>query len=113
MLRIDTERMLVVRQSLQELRYAPIAGSALNTVFQEVESVAANAVRAALGWNTLGTNFMIERFVESILGGSPPPVTEDEGREAVRITEMVVARYKEKYGSRSVQNESSDHLTYV
>jgi predicted dehydrogenase len=99
MLRIDTERMLVVRQSLQELRYAPIAGSALNTVFQEAGSVAANAVRAALGRNTLGTNLVIERFVESLIGGSPPPVTEDEGREAVRIMEMVVARYNEKYGN--------------
>jgi predicted dehydrogenase len=107
MLRIDTERMLVVRQSLKELSYLPIAGSALDTVFQEVGSVAANAVRAALGRNTLGTNLVIERFVESLIDGSPSPVTPEEGREAVRIMEMVVARYREKYGDRlGSQNES-------
>jgi predicted dehydrogenase len=104
MLRIDTERMLVVRQRLQELRYMPIAGSALNTAFQEVGSVAANAVRAALGRNTLGTNFVIERFVESLVEGSPPPVSAEEGREAVRIMEMVVTRYNEKYGHDAIQS---------
>ncbi len=100
MLRIDTERMLVVRQSLHKLRYLPIAGSALSTAFQEIGSVAANAARAALGRTTLGTNVVIQRFVESLVSGSPPPVTADEGREAVRIMEMVVARYDEKYGAR-------------
>jgi predicted dehydrogenase len=103
MLRIDTERMLVIRQSLKELRYMPIAGSALNTVFQEVGSVASNALKAALSRNQIGTNVVIERFVRSLLNGSPPPVTAEEGREAVRIMEMVVGRYYEKYGN--VMNE--------
>jgi len=107
MLRIDTERMIVTRQNLKELRYVPIARSAVNTVFQEVGSVAANVVRAGLGRSTIGTNLVIERFVESLIDGSPPPVSAEEGREAVRIMEMVVARYNEKYGERlRPQNES-------
>jgi predicted dehydrogenase len=97
MLRIDTERMLVIRQNLKALRYGPVAGSALNTVFQEVGGVASNALKAALRRNQLGTNVVIERFVGSLLNGSQPPVTAEEGREAVTIMEMVVARYREKY----------------
>ncbi len=97
MLRVDTERMLVIRQNLKELRYMPIAGSALNTVFQEVGGIASNALKAALSRNQLGTDVVIQRFVGSLLNGSQPPVTAEEGREAVRIMEMVVARYREKY----------------
>jgi hypothetical protein len=37
--------------------------------------------------------------VDSIINGSQPPVTAEEGREAVRIMEMVVAKYNEKYGN--------------
>ncbi len=97
----------MTRQSLKELRYVPIARSAVNTVFQEVGSVAANVVRAGLGRNTIGTNLVIERFVDSLIEGSPPPVSAEEGREAVRIMEMVVARYHEKYGDYlGSQNES-------
>ena len=97
MLRIDTERMLVISQNLKELRYMPIASSALNTVFHEVGGVASNALKAVLSRNQIGTNLVIERFVGSLLNGSQPPVTAEEGREAVRIMEMVVARYHEKY----------------
>jgi predicted dehydrogenase len=99
MLRIDTERMSVIRQNLKNLRYLPIATSSLRTAFQEAGSVASNAIKAALGRNTIGTNLVIQRFVESIRNGSQPPVTAEEGREAVRIMEMVVAKYNEKYGN--------------
>jgi len=97
MLRIDTERMLVIRQNLKELHYLPIATSALSTAFQEIGSIASNAIKAATGRNKIGTNLVIERFVHSLLNGSQPPVTAEDGREAVRIMEMVVARYHEKY----------------
>jgi len=99
MLRIDTERMSVIRQNLKNLSYLPIATSSLSTAFREAGGVASNAVKAALGRNTIGTNLVIQRFVDSIINGSQPPVTAEEGREAVRIMEMVVAKYNEKYGN--------------
>ena len=102
LLRIDTERMLIVKQSLKELHYVPIASSTLDTVFQEAGSIAANTVKAMFGRNAIGTNSVIQQFVTSLVDGAQPPVTEAEGREAVRIMEMVVARYREKYGERTV-----------
>jgi hypothetical protein len=72
-------------------------GNILNTATKTSAKFASNAIKAALGRNQIGTNVVIERFVGSLLNGSQPPVTAEEGREAVRIMEMVVARYHEKY----------------
>jgi hypothetical protein len=73
-------------------------GTILNTATKTSAKFASNAIKAALRRNTIGTNLVIQRFVESITNGSEPPVTAEEGREAVRIVEMVIAKYTEKYG---------------
>jgi hypothetical protein len=47
------------------------------------------------------TNGLVkERFAESLIGASSPPVSAEEGREAVRIREMVVAHFRERDGYR-------------
>ena len=99
MLRIDTERMLVIRQNLKDLRYMSIAGSSLSTALQSARGFASNVFKVAIGKEKIGTKVVIEQFVQSITNGSRPPVTAEEGRETVRIVEMIVARYKEKYAT--------------
>ena len=37
---------------------------------------------------------------QSILLDTQPPVTGEEGREVVKVMEMIVKKLKEKYGSR-------------
>jgi hypothetical protein len=43
---------------------------------------------------------ILERFVESIRNGSAPPVSAEEGRETVRVLNMIVEKLGEKHGRR-------------
>jgi predicted dehydrogenase len=106
-LHLDLERMLLVRQRLQSLNYTQAGSSSLSLIAQTARGLTANLIRASVGAHKLGTAVVIERFIDSVSNNSAPPVTGEEGREAVRIMEMVVARYNEKYGQdRKTQNES-------
>jgi predicted dehydrogenase len=60
--------------------------------------VATNALKVATGKVRLGQDIVIERFVDSILNNHEPPVTAEEGRETVRVMEMIVDRLHQKYG---------------
>jgi hypothetical protein len=40
----------------------------------------------------LGHDIMIERFVKSIIHDQPVPVTPEEGRETVKIMEIIVKK---------------------
>ena len=99
MLRLDLERMLLIRQRLDSLSYASVGNSSLNVLVQMAKGVVSNTFKGIVGKHKLGTTVVIEKYVESILRGTPPPLTAEEGVEAVRIMEMVVARYNEKYGN--------------
>ena len=39
-----------------------------------------------------GRDILIEKFIESILEDAPPPVLSEEGRETVRVMEMVTEK---------------------
>jgi predicted dehydrogenase len=97
-LHLDLQSMLLIRHQLKELSYTPIARSSLSTISQMVGGIASNVFKAVTGRQKIGTDIVIERFVDSVLNDSPLPVTGEEGRETVRVMEMVVERYREKYG---------------
>ncbi|MFC1977597.1 hypothetical protein ACFLWS_04965 [Chloroflexota bacterium] len=63
-----------------------------------VNGVALNALKVATGSMKLGHDVIVERFIDSILNDSQPPVTGEEGREVVRVMEMIVKKGQEKYG---------------
>jgi predicted dehydrogenase len=98
MLHLDLERMLLIRQRLDSLGYASVGNSSLSVLAQMTKSVVSNAFKGIVGKHKLGTTVVIEQFVDSVMHGTPTPITGKEGAEAVRIMEMVVARYNEKYG---------------
>jgi predicted dehydrogenase len=64
---------------------------------QIIGGVVANAFKLATGRLRLGHDIILERFVDSILRNHQPPVTGEEGRETVRIMEMIVERLHAKY----------------
>jgi predicted dehydrogenase len=97
-LHLDLQSMLFIRHQLKELSYMPIARSSLSTVSQMIGGLASNVFKAVAGRQKIGTDVVIERFVDSVLNDSPLPVTGEEGRETVKVMEMVVKRYREKYG---------------
>jgi predicted dehydrogenase len=65
---------------------------------QIIGGVALNAFSMLAGRTKLGHEVVIEGFVNSILNNSQPPVTGEEGREVIRVMEMIVNKLQEKYG---------------
>jgi len=98
-LHLDLESMLLIRHRLKDLGYISIAQSSLNTISQMAGGVISNAFKVITGRQRIGTEVVIAKFIDSILTDSQPPVTGEEGRDAVKVMEMVVNRYSEKYGN--------------
>lgn len=103
-LHIDLENMLLIKRHLKEEKYIPIAGYSLSNLSQMVGGITSNVFGVITGRQKIGTDIVIERFVDSVLNDSQPPVTAEEGRETVRVMEMVVEKYDGKYGSKNEQD---------
>ncbi len=96
-LRVDLPRMLLLSERVGSLGYASVGRASLSNIAQMVKGLASNSLKAVAGIHKLGTDAVIEQFVDSVLYNYALPVTAEEGREAVRIMEAIVARYNEKY----------------
>jgi len=96
-LHLDLNNMLLIRHRLKELSYLPIAQSSLSTISQMVGGITSNVFKVITGRQKIGTDVVIERFADSVLSDSRSPVTGEEGRETVRVMEMIVERLREKY----------------
>ena len=97
-LHLELQNMLLIRHRLRELGYIPIARSSLSTIAQMTGSIVSNVFKVITGRQKIGTDTVIERFVDSVLNDHQPPVTGEEGREVVRVMEMIVERLYQKYG---------------
>lgn len=93
MLRLDLNGMILTKHSLKELKYGPFVKYYLGNILQ----VGGEMLKNVLGDKKIGTDLVIEEFVYSIINNGKIPVTGEEGREAVRIMEMVVEEYNKKY----------------
>lgn len=100
-LHLDLHSMLLIHQkSKKSLKPLTLASHSLDYACQIGNGVVANALKVLTGQTRFGQDLIITRFVDSILNNTPPPVTGEEGRETVRITEMIV----EKLGNYSRAN---------
>jgi len=97
-LHIDLNQMTLTRHALKELKYVPIAKLSLNIMAQIAGGLTSNVSRAIVGRQKLGTEVVIERFVESILKNSPAPVSGEDGKKAVNLMEKIIEQYSSKYG---------------
>ncbi len=98
-LHLDLSSILLIRCGRRvSSRPIPFARYFLDISSQVVRGIATNAIKLATGKLRLGHDVVIERFINSILDNSQPPVTGEDGRETVRVMEMIVARLHEKYG---------------
>lgn len=101
-LKIDLQSMLLTRYKREYLKPTSVAFSSLSIAGQIVKGVMSNAFKVALRKPKLGHDIMIEKFVNSIINDQPVPVTPEEGRETIRVMEMIVNKLDQKYcGSRS------------
>jgi len=75
-------------------RQRAFAGSLLANLsegFQHIAGAASRVLKVILGRHHGGHYTLIQRFVESILDGTEPPVTGEEGREVMRVYEEITA----------------------
>ncbi len=99
-LHLDLNSMLLIHQGRKDsLRPIDLARYSLGGAFQITKGVAANAFRVGTRNAKLGHDVIIERFIDSILNNCEPPVTGEEGREVIRVMEMIVGRLQEKYST--------------
>lgn len=99
-LHIDLCSLLLVRYGERlSSKPIPLARYFFSISSQVIGGIMANAFRFATGTLGSGHNVIIRRFVDSIINCHEPPVTGEEGREAVRTMEMIVKRLHEKYGT--------------
>ena len=101
-IRIDLQSMLLTRYKREYLKPTSVALSSLSTASQIIRGIVSNAFKVMLHKPRLGHDIMIEKFVKSIINGQPVPVTPEEGRETIRVMEMIVKKLDSK--SNSVSN---------
>ena len=90
LLDLDLQSMHLIKFKRSTLEPTTIATTSLNVAWQIVKGTLSNAIKVALSRPMLGHDIMVEKFVKSILYDLPVPVTPEEGRETVRILEIIV-----------------------
>ena len=110
MLQIDLNSMLLIKHDLNELSYIPIAKQTLGSVGQRLGNTISKTANVISGRQKIGTELVVEKFAESILNGTPLPVTAEDGLEATRLMEMIVKNYYLKYAS-GIKMPNEDSIT--
>src|SRR5258708_40014155 len=75
----------LVRYNRPALTPGGIGWSMISNSVQALWSTAAMAARYATGRLRSTHDILLERFIASITSDGPPPVSAEEGREAVRV----------------------------
>jgi|SRR6516165_6956427 predicted dehydrogenase len=87
---IDLEGMSLVKYRREALSPLQIGMSTLRESGQLLTSLAVNGFRYATGSLRTTHDFIIDGFADSIINGTKSPVPPEEGRESVRIQNMIV-----------------------
>jgi len=101
MIKMDLQSMLLALYKRRDLKPTSLALSSLSVAGQMVRGVVSNAFAVMLGRTMLGHDIMFEKFVNSIINDQPVPVPAEEGRETIRVMEMLVNKLDQKYGARA------------
>lgn len=89
-IKMDLQSMLLIKYRRENLTPMSVALSSLNTAGQMTKGVLTNAFRVMINRPMLGHDIMIEKFVKSIINDQPVPVSPEEGRETIRVMEMII-----------------------
>lgn len=100
-LKLDLQSMLLTHYNLRNTKSIPLALAALKPARQVVGGVVSNAVKVLLTRDAKlrvdGHATEIEQFVNSVQQDGQPPVTAEDGRETIRVLELLVGKLKQKY----------------
>ena len=92
---LDLEGLSFVNYRRPALNPLSVGRSLLNESSQIARNVVSNGVRYFTGRLPSAHDIVVEKFVDSIVHGTEPPVTAEEGREAVRVMQMIVSRLED------------------
>lgn len=101
---VDLQSMLCVKHGTKKtLNPLELVKTSLGTTWQIKSGLLMNGFKVATGQFRIGHETVIEQFVDSILNDTKPPVSGEEGRETVRVMEMIVERLNKKYEKGAVK----------
>jgi predicted dehydrogenase len=89
-LTLDLEAMYVVNSRRPTLKPMPVALSILSESGQIVQNLVSKGLRLAAGKYDNTHDIIVSRFVDAIANDTDSPVSAEEGREAVRVLNMIV-----------------------
>jgi len=90
----DLNSMVVYKGSKLDLNIMEIGADRLRLATSIISGLVVNSVKVLFGQMKLGHEVFIEKYLRSILENRIPPVTPEEGTEAVRLMEMIVKSLK-------------------
>jgi predicted dehydrogenase len=94
---LDLASMLLVHQRKnQSMKPVPLASAALSTASQIAGNVFFNGWNVFRGNSLLGHDVIIKAFVDSIVNNSPTPSPGEEGRETIRVMELIVEKLRQQ-----------------
>jgi predicted dehydrogenase len=100
-LKLDMQSMLLTHCRVNDTKPLTLAMSSLKPVRQIIGGVISNAAKTLFNRNALmqvnGHSTEIEMFVDSVINDHRPPVTAEEGREVIRVMEIIIRKLNQKY----------------
>lgn len=93
---LDLQSLSFAKYKRSALTRGHVALSAIKESSQSFLCTITNGVRFLTGSLRSTHDVLVGAFVDSIIKRTEPPVTAEEGREAVRVTRMIVERLHEK-----------------
>ncbi|HDQ15435.1 MAG TPA: Gfo/Idh/MocA family oxidoreductase [Bacteroidetes bacterium] len=91
-IKMDLQSMILTHHKREHIKPTSVASSSLSVAGQTLTGVVSNVFNVCFGKTMLGHDIMIEKFVESIIEDKPVPVTPEEGRETIRVMNMIVEK---------------------
>jgi predicted dehydrogenase len=99
-IKLDLQSMILKHYNLREAKPIPLALSSLRRAKQTIGGVITSTGKILFTRDAMlqvtGHATEIEQFVDSIQNNKQPPVTGEEGRETVRVLELLVQKLNQK-----------------
>jgi len=99
---LDLESMSVLHYRRTQLKPVEVGLSMLSESARLARAFISNSIKVATQRVRSTHEIIISEFADSILAGSNPPVSAEEGREAVRVLNMIVENIESKFASKDV-----------
>jgi predicted dehydrogenase len=96
---VDLEAMSLVKYRRERLKPSAIGFSVLSEAGQQLRNLAVSGGRYLTGSLRTTHDFIVDEFAEAIIKGTESPVPAEDGRESVRVLNMIVESLQGKMQS--------------